>query len=201
MPTCETHHLETLSLWRNWLTDVGPLVDLPQLQSLDLRKNQIEDVTPLAPLTSLEFLRLGENPIGDTEALLVLENLTDVDVYIVAITGTLIADPNLEKAVRTALDKRRGDLSIEDVAQLTILEAPDSQIQSLEGIEYLTSLQTLDLSQNAIEDLSPLAGLTQLHTLYLGDITQEVGEVELPEHFLAQPDTIATGDVFVTSFA
>ncbi len=42
-----------------------------------------------------------------------------------------------------------------------------NNLENLEGIEWLTSLQTLNLGGNQISDLSPLADLTELEQVYL----------------------------------
>ena len=45
---------------------------------------------------------------------------------------------------------------------LTDLMAPDASITDLTGLEMAVNLATLDISGNAIEDLSPLADLQNL---------------------------------------
>ena len=74
----------------------------------------------------------------------------------------VFADSNLEKAVREALGKPSGSLTAEDVEKLEKLEAPNSSISALGGIENLTLLRELHLSRNNISDISPLASLTSL---------------------------------------
>ena len=77
------------------------------------------------------------------------------------------ADANLERAVRQAVNKPYGPLTVADVDTLTRLEANFQNIQSLAGLEYCTGLQVLELQGNQIVDLGPLAGLTQLQKLGL----------------------------------
>jgi len=83
------------------------------------------------------------------------------------------ADPNLEAAVREAIDKPEGDILQSDVAELRELDAsepeqPERKIASLDGMENLTSLTVLRLGGNQISNLSALKGFTQLKELRLG---------------------------------
>jgi hypothetical protein len=62
-----------------------------------------------------------------------------------------------------------------NVASVTLIACPDAGIQTLAGIEALTSLEQLEVSDNQISDLSPLASLINLRVLgirsnALGDI-------------------------------
>ena len=58
-------------------------------------------------------------------------------------------------------------LTVEDMAELTTLDAKGLGISSLAGLEHATSLTSLDLGVNAIHDLTPLSGLTNLTQLEL----------------------------------
>jgi len=73
-------------------------------------------------------------------------------------------DSNLESAVREAIGKPTGDICQCD---LTYLDASESNITNLTGLERCTSLVVLRLWNNQIVDISPLANLTSLMELYL----------------------------------
>ena len=77
------------------------------------------------------------------------------------------ADPNLEAAVRNAIAIAAGPIYSSDLDELTHLDASAKNISDLTGLEYATSLMTLDLVNNQISDVSPLAGLTSLTTIDL----------------------------------
>ena len=77
------------------------------------------------------------------------------------------ADDALEQAVREALNKPHRPLTGEDIPSLTVLKADDLGITSLEGLQYWTALDTLELRRNEITDLTPLASLTNLRVLHL----------------------------------
>jgi len=78
-----------------------------------------------------------------------------------------IPDPGLEAALRAALEKPTGPLLDTELATLTELNAAESEIEDLGGIEFCINLQSAYLYGNQITDLSPLDGLTQLNYLTL----------------------------------
>ena len=92
-----------------------------------------------------------------------------------------IPDANLRAAIETALGKTSGaPISRAEMAGLTVLEADNSNISDLTGLEFATGLTNLDLGRvyvsgegnvnsNDISDLSPLSGLTSLTGLNLQD--------------------------------
>lgn len=75
------------------------------------------------------------------------------------------ADPNLEFAVRTTLDRLLGDLVIADVRDLTelVVSGGVSPVQNLDGIEHLVSLKSFAAgSASRLDNLSPLGQLENL---------------------------------------
>ena len=96
-------------------------------------------------------------------------------------TNVAIPDANLRAAIETALGKASGaPISRAEMAILTRLEAPNSNIKDLTGLEFATGLTRLDLgdergedrayvNSNSILDVSPLAGLTNLALLDLAN--------------------------------
>ena len=81
--------------------------------------------------------------------------------------SVVFADSNLESVVRQVLDRPQGHLTPEDVASLTWLKAESKNIQSLAGLQHFTALQGLNLMDNQIADVGPLANLKNLQTLNL----------------------------------
>ena len=111
-------------------------------------------------------------------------------------TSVNIPDPNLRAAIERTLGKASGaTITAAEMATLTELYAPGSNISNLTGLEYatnltklefegnspsnisllsnLTNLTHLNLSNNSISNLSALAGLTNLTELdlYLNNIS------------------------------
>ncbi len=74
-----------------------------------------------------------------------------------------IPDPNLRAVIEEALGKSSGaTITAEKIATLTYLEADGMDIQDLEGLQFATNLQSLNLRGNPLSDLSPLSSLTGL---------------------------------------
>ena len=93
-------------------------------------------------------------------------------------TTVTIPDANLRAVIADSLDKASGaPITRSEMASLTRLEAPNSNISDLTGLEYATGLTQLDLgmervdsrwvNSNEISDLSPLSGLNSLTQLNL----------------------------------
>lgn len=80
-------------------------------------------------------------------------------------------DKGLEKAVRSAIDKYKGDIYLSDVINLKELEALALGITNLDGIENLEGLEKLSLWANHIEShqLAKLKGLKNLKYLDLAN--------------------------------
>jgi Leucine-rich repeat (LRR) protein len=79
-------------------------------------------------------------------------------------------DPNLEAAIRQALNKPTEPIKPEDLAGLIMLAANERGIADLAGIERCSNVESLDLFGNDISDVGPLGGLINLQqTLDLGD--------------------------------
>ena len=77
-------------------------------------------------------------------------------------------DSNLETAIKTALGKQsEEEISVNELANLTVLSASNSAITDLSGIEYCVNLIELDLSNNQISNISSLSTLTKLTVLNL----------------------------------
>ena len=93
------------------------------------------------------------------------------------------ADPALEAIVRDAMGKPNGDITVAEakaVASLNLAYAEwqkyvseKEPISSIAGLENFTNLESLDLSGNAITDLTPLSALTTLKALILTGCTAE----------------------------
>jgi uncharacterized repeat protein (TIGR02543 family) len=78
-------------------------------------------------------------------------------------------DKGLEEAIRDALGNRNGLIFKDDLLNITLLDASNKEITSLDGIEYLRNLTFLNLGSNKIEDISPLKNLKNLKDLNLSN--------------------------------
>ncbi len=85
------------------------------------------------------------------------------------------ADPNLEAAIRCALQRPTDPMYPWDLAGIGSLPANDLDcpdikgVKTLSGIEHCSHLTILTLTGNYIVDITPLQDLTRLVNLYLGD--------------------------------
>jgi len=80
-----------------------------------------------------------------------------------------IPDMHLEAAIRNAIGKPVGDIFAADLQGLQELIAVGPGIHNLTGLEYCSNLEHLNLSENAVADLSPISNLTMLTYLNLND--------------------------------
>ena len=81
-----------------------------------------------------------------------------------------IPDPNLAAALRKALGLNGNARIFERyLRSLTELDARNSQIKNLTGLEHATRLRSLELRENQITDIRPLANLKSLQKLILDD--------------------------------
>ena len=104
-----------------------------------------------------------------TDTITVTISITDVADTPVE-TAVNISDANLRAKIESALRKTDGDpITATEMATLTSLNAQDSSISDLTGLETATNLTTLKLGNNSISDISALSGLTSLTELQLWD--------------------------------
>ena len=163
-----------LDLGSNSISDLSALENLTRLTALNLRNNLITDVLPLVGLTNLETLDLtGNTGITNVEVLFRLQ-LGGTEIKGVTVPNFVVfPDANLDTAVRTALSLQPNQPILpSSLAALTTLDASNSGITDLAGIEAATGLTSLTLSNNQITDVSPLVSLTNLDTL---DLTGNTG--------------------------
>lgn len=69
------------------------------------------------------------------------------------------ADSNLETLVRELLDKPEGDITNKAVAPLVVLTGSSYNITHLTGLQHCINLRYVQLADNNISDISPLANL------------------------------------------
>jgi Leucine Rich repeats (2 copies) len=76
-----------------------------------------------------------------------------------------IPDPDLNAAIREALQKPAGPITQQDMLNLTELNACCRNVTSLEGLETASNLTVLTIQFNHLTSFSLPAGLTKLNTL------------------------------------
>ncbi|WP_058302274.1 leucine-rich repeat domain-containing protein [Gorillibacterium timonense] len=78
--------------------------------------------------------------------------------------GVIFGDSLVEQVVRQNLAKEEGPITEADLRQLDYLTIPttDHKVKSLKGLEGAVNIQSLDLDNGEISDLSPLSGMKKL---------------------------------------
>jgi len=81
--------------------------------------------------------------------------------------GISFPDPNLEEAIREAINKPTGPILQADLDKLTSLDR--SFVEDLSGLQHCTNLRQLSILMGEIRNLSPISGLSSLTSLTLDD--------------------------------
>ena len=160
------YDLEILDLSGNILMSSGLPAnltqDLPNLLELNLCSNQLGDLSSqlTAPLLNLQLLKLCDNQLSSLNLSARMINLVNVDVsnnFIKKIDSNDFAGQD----ALTHLSVARNEITEIDVdafrnlSRLLVLDLSDNKLFSLPaGVKYLTGLQTLDMSNNFISDIS-----------------------------------------------
>ena len=189
-------NLRGLYLRNNYISDLSPLAGLTNLRLLDLGENSISNISALAGLFNLTELWIDNNSISDLWPLVENTGLKNGDKlnvmgnplsalsfnshiptlqsrgvnveFDILAAPVNIPDPNLRNAIKQVLGKARGaTITVAEMEQLTVFDAPSRHITNLTGLEHAINLRELGLARNNITDISPLAGLTNLTFLHL----------------------------------
>ncbi len=80
----------------------------------------------------------------------------------------LIPDLVLRKELAKILKVEEGKITPMKLSEITALSLSQKGVKSIQGLQHCSSLRSLNLYYNKIEDLSPIAKLHNLETLYLG---------------------------------
>ena len=144
--------LTTLSLSKCGVSDLSFLRGMRLLRTLYLPDNAVRDLSALRELTGLRTLYLDRNPLTDLTPLQALTGLTTLSLQGVEITSYALED--LQKALPEC-----------KIFCDSVTEA--ARPVSVGGREFTEAVESLDLSDRGITDLSVLIGCTQLRSLTL----------------------------------
>ena len=170
-------NLTWLDLNSNLISDISSLGSLTNLTSLSLDRNSISDLSALVTNTGLgsgDAVNVKFNPLSsvsiDTHIPVLQSRGVTVDFDdIIAGVEVEFPDSNLRAAIESVLGKTSGDpITTSDMALLTRLDARESNIINLTGLEHAINLTWLYLGGNSISDITSLSGLTNLTWLFLG---------------------------------
>ena len=188
-------NLETLYLPNNRITKIEGLENLTNLKTLYLENNNIEDITPLRENTSLVTLDLrGNSRIDGNRSNYTGERLEALNKIgeILDRGGTINLDVD---KIRLFTNYKNLDLSrqglttlepIEGLTQLETLNLTNNQItledeKSQEILSKMINLKTLNLTYNKITNITVFNTLKNLKTLYLGGDNNKVNLKEIED--------------------
>jgi len=168
------------SVWWSW---TAPADGVVQIDTVGSTFDTILGIYTGSAVSSLSLV--GENDDGgwDYTSRVTFDAVAG-QTYLIAVDGyggargnitlnvesaitVVIPDANLEAAIRSVLEKPTGGITNLDMETLRWFGATSAGIANLSGLEYATNLASLDLYDNQIGDVTPLAGMTQLTELYL----------------------------------
>ena len=188
-------NLTELDLWGNSISDISSLAGLTNLRWLSLNRNSISDLSALVTNTGLESggaVNVKVNPLSsisiDTH-IPVLRSRGVTVRFDDIVAGVVIEflDANLRAAIEAELGKTSGSpITTSDMAVLSRLDASNSNIIDLTGLEHAINLRWLNLGGNSISNILALSGLTDLTRLDLwrnsiSDISSLVELINLTE--------------------
>ena len=172
----ELTSLQNLNCSFTKVSDLEPLRGLTSLQNLDCSDTQVRDLEPLMGLTSLMTLNCCRTQVSDLRPLRGLSRLQTLDcscthvVDLETLRGltSLVAfscgwtkfidNEDTEEYINSEEWNIMGDL-------IDQLKWGSIQINDLQPLRGLTSLQTLNCTSTRISNLEPLRGLSSLQNL------------------------------------
>ena len=184
--------LRELGLYHNEVVDLTPLSGLGSLAGLYMGWNGIRDVSPLGDLPSLRVLVLSNNPIGDLRPLSGASGLVSLEIdYAPVAFSDVRALPffrNLNGLGVAGLGI--GDLSVLAGLPLRRLNVSDNPLSDLSPLAEFKSLYHLEASNTGVTDIGPLRALGSLATLQLNG--NSISDVE-PLSDLGRLTSLALG--------
>ena len=140
--------LQILHLTNNKLKSIAGIETLPNLEYLNFSGNEVIDITPVGSCTNLMTLLFNENQVERIDAVQNLPRLL-----------TLKFENNKVIDIK-ALKGCRGikDLNI----------AKNKDIESLDPISHLVTMQRLNCYNTNVSSLTPLRGMTGIYDLDIG---------------------------------
>ena len=172
----EELHAEAYRLFESNRMKEGPirtLADLskmPNLKQIFISMQRITDVSPLADLQNLEVVDLKNNPVTDISPLGGLKFLKRVTLFDTRITdlSPLSNCPMLSGLDAGKLPVRSPE-AFYGLEGLQSLNLNETTMDTLSGIDRLTQLKFLEVSDIIDDDLTPLLSLPRLEKVVLGE--------------------------------
>jgi hypothetical protein len=177
LPLAGLTELGTLILARNHIADLSPLAGLTNLTWLNLDENAIEGIDPLAGLTNLELLELAHNQISDARPLAGISSLYQLNLSYNAIgsasqlDGLVLSGYQCDLLLdNNPLTSFLGSAHVSMLGEYNYFHATFCQLNDLSGVgQFISSSNdlTVELNDNQISDVEPLALVTNLRAAVL----------------------------------
>ncbi|RYG69626.1 leucine-rich repeat domain-containing protein [archaeon] len=164
--------LQELYVAQNKLRKIEGLQGLPHLRLLDLGANRIRAIEGLENCTQLRSLWLGKNKIEQIEGLETLSELEQLDIQNNRLTdlGQGLVHLSKLRELYLACNKIPSVVGLPVPGVLSTVDLSTNNVQSVQGIEQLPSLQEVWMSSSALSSfdaLTPFTKLPRLTCLYL----------------------------------
>lgn len=171
---CDVEDISLLNVPSLHIKNLAGLEHFKSLTYLNISGNSISDLSPLGNLTKLSELYIEKNPVWEsyTQGKAILDYAPIIDIYVKLSKKDFtlpvqFLDKNLENVIRKKIQKLFGEIILDDLVNITELDASGQGITDLTGIQNLLNLTQLNLSNNNIRGLEPLSKLSKLKTLIL----------------------------------
>ncbi len=204
-PLAACTHVRELSLSRNRIDDLAPLVHCRELKKLYLMHNPIHDLTPLAQLPYLRQLNISDTDVASLEPLASLQRLVELECERIPAHDytPLLRIPTLECLTISSPDEVQAATIAEmkQLKQLTVLGADqwgESQWAALANLS-LVSLTVTGVKWQDMRYIRPFTNLKSF-TLANAEVNDIAGLSELPvlqklklagDNIIANPEAIA----------
>ena len=78
-------------------------------------------------------------------------------------------DKNFEQAIRNEINKKVGEITLDDLMNITEIDFSDYDLRTIKEIEYFINLQELRIDVSLINDISPICKLYKLERISIGN--------------------------------
>ncbi|KAE8281400.1 Leucine-rich repeat and guanylate kinase domain-containing protein [Larimichthys crocea] len=173
-------HIQKLELPHNKIKDLSCVSHMPYLAILDASHNEISNFFGFQPPKNLKEVNFSHNRMTKMEDLSAYSSLSKMDLGYNSFTEISGLEQCCNLSNLSLAHNKISKISGLGSLPLTHLCLRGNQLERIEGLENLKSLQVLDLSLNSIKSLS---GLQNLHLL--GSINLEknlISEIQEYKH-------------------
>lgn len=169
-------NLKEVTIYCENVKNISSLKELANVEKLSLDCTGLTSLQELEGLTKLETLYLvGTKNMKDYKALSALKNLNRVTIQgapdgvdVSGLAGSAINSLTIHGDELTTIN------GLNKLSKVTYLDLSDNQITKIPELKGMTCLETLDIENNPLTDISGLSGLGCLMDLYMdGDYDED----------------------------